>query len=93
MSETHIFAGIQIIFCTLLNSEQIYFSTIRPKCKCVIPLSRGSFAQPAVWRPGRALDLASQWPGTRDEPLSMRGECAICGRGAEFSTGLSATLA
>ena len=54
---------------------------------------RGSFAQPAVWRPDTALDLASQWPGTRDEPLSMRGECAICGRGAEFSTGLSATLA
>ena len=40
---------------------------------------RGSFAQPAVWRPGTALDLASQWPGTRDEPLSMRGECTICG--------------
>ena len=36
---------------------------------------RGSFAQPVVWRPGTALDLASQWPGTRDEPLSMRGEC------------------
>ena len=33
---------------------------------------RGSFAQPVVWRPGTALDLASQWPGTRDEPLSMR---------------------
>ena len=44
-------------------------------------LPRGSFAQPAVWHPGTALDLASQWPGTRDEP---RGECAICGRGAEF---------
>ena len=47
-------------------------------------LPRGSFAQPAVWRPGTALDLASQWPGTRDEPLCMRGDCAICGRGAEF---------
>ena len=34
---------------------------------------RGSFAQPAVWRPGTALDLASQWPGTRDEPLCMGG--------------------
>ena len=34
---------------------------------------RGSFAPPAVWRPDTALDLASQWPGTRDEPLSMRG--------------------
>ena len=45
---------------------------------------RGSFAQTAVWRPVTALDLASQWPGTRDEPPSMRGECAICGRGAEF---------
>ena len=45
---------------------------------------RGSFAHPVVWRAGTALDLASHWPGTRDEPLSMREECAICGRGAEF---------
>ena len=48
---------------------------VQPQC---------SFAQPAVWRPGTALDIASQWPGTRDEPLSMRGDCAICGTGAEF---------
>ena len=33
-----------------------------------------------------------RWPGTRDGTSSMRVECAICGRGAEFSTGLSATL-
>ena len=36
-------------------------------------LPPGSLVQPAVWRPGTALDLASQWPGTRDEPLSMHG--------------------
>ena len=52
----------------------------------------GLICQTGAWRPGIGLDLASNGQELVMEHRVCGRECAICGRGVEFSTGLSATL-